>query len=231
MVLIAANFKDHAFSASSTDALDDLVKAGFVVGAEVVLLRRITTEFGPKKLRKDLGKGTPCIIKGVADGKPVVRFTVQVGKFEHSADVAVQPLNLQLKAEHDAASAAVASHGPLPVHTSAKAIATYPFLAVGDGAGDEGVEVVGGWTEQLASNDEKYQMWALLGTVGFMLRNLAESADEIGEKDILVVRRKGVTELWTLRDFKAGSILCVPDTTDIKPRFLDEGSRRHSEGL
>ncbi len=175
--------------------------------------------------------GTPCTIKGVADGKPVVRFTVQVGKFEHSADVAVQPTNLQLKAEHDAANTAVASHGPLPAHASAKATATYPFLAVGDGAGDEGVEVVGGWTRQLASNDEKYQMWALRGTVGFMLRNLAESADELVEKDILVVRRKGVTELWTLRDFKAGTIVLVPDTTAIRPRFWDEGSQRHSEGL
>ena len=53
-VLAAANFESHKFVNSVEEKF---AAAGFTVGVAVELARRVTHEFGPKKVRKDVEKG------------------------------------------------------------------------------------------------------------------------------------------------------------------------------
>jgi hypothetical protein len=209
-VLVAANFEDHTFMA--TDSLDELVAKGFIVGAEVVLARRITCEFGPKKFRKDVNKGTQGTIKGISGTKPVVRFTAQVGKHEFSTDVALSAVALQLKSD------AVKEHRDAEAKAKPTALAKFPFL---EKEGDIApIEVISDWENLQCSKDDKVSLWGVQGTVAFALRNLQQCGEApLTDKDILIVRRGQTVEVWTLRAFKAGALLMTPETTEIKPRF------------
>ena len=62
-VLVASNFDGHTLQKNPDDVL---IHSGFVVGARVELLKRITVPFGPKADRRDVAEGTVAFVKGIA---------------------------------------------------------------------------------------------------------------------------------------------------------------------
>ena len=53
------------------------------MGLGIMLEKRVTAEFGPDKVRRDVEEGARAVIKGVVDGvdnKVVVRFETEIEK-------------------------------------------------------------------------------------------------------------------------------------------------------
>ena len=197
-----------------------MIKLGFFIGTKVVLARRVTHEFGPSKFRKDVPKGYATSIKGMAGGKPVVRLEAMVGKKTFGADVSLKleclALPAKAKAEHDSDSDDKADD----VGKNKKVFKKYPWLEVksGDNATLR-VEVIPAWQKRLMDTDTYVIHKRVESKVGMVLQSLRNSFPTLGPDDIMICTRGDSYELYTLKEFKAGSLVLTPDSTEIKPRF------------
>ena len=135
MVLSAANFKGHELTKTETDSI---LEAGFAVGGKCILGKRITVEFGPKKVRADVVKGTVATITSVAKGMPVLEFTKTIGKSEYTSTVAVKLANIETApVPKDDCEAECAASPRVPKG--------YAFLVTEEGTTNDTVEIVPKW--------------------------------------------------------------------------------------
>ena len=210
-VLAAANFEGYEFKPSIAH---DMAEKGFVVGAKVTLLKRITHEFGKKKFRKDIPAGTITFVKGSVADKIVVRLEAEVGKKVEEADVAVKMCNLCLYVKGD--SDDDEPDGGADSADNRKVLKAHPFLKAGD---DDKIDVIKGWERFLMNNDQYSIQSKVQAKIAFAIENLNATFGTPTEKDLLVVSRNGSYELWSKRDFAPRTLVLVPDSTEIKPRF------------
>ena len=88
---MAVNFnKDLMTRTPSTE----LAELGYYMGCALTTKLRITVEFGPKKFRRDMPKGTCVFFQGHEDGEPIVRFTTDINNENVEADAKVKKSNL-----------------------------------------------------------------------------------------------------------------------------------------
>ena len=123
-VLAAANFADHKFE-KKIDGV--MALKGIGIGTKVQLVRKVTHPFGKKGQRKDIPKGFVTFLKGMANGKVVVRLTATVGDNEESADVAMHPDNIEKYTEtSDDDKDADGEHASVQINSQVDK--KYPFL-------------------------------------------------------------------------------------------------------
>ena len=82
--------------------------------------------------------------------------------------------------------------------------------------------LVDGWAKNLMSHDLQVASAYLKSKVVNAISNLRAVVNEATEKDILIVKRGSMHEAWTLREFKAGELVLVPESTEIKQRFYTQ---------
>ena len=210
-VLAAANFEGYDFKPSIAH---EMAEKGFVVGAKVKLVKRVTHEFGKKKFRKDIAAGTITFIKGSVDDRVVVRLEAEVGKKVEQADVAVKMSNicLYVKGDSDDEDPSVGGGSA----DNRKVLKAHPFLKDGD---DDTLDVIKGWERFLMDNDQYSILSKVQAKIAFAIENLNATFGKLTEKDLLIVTRNGSYELWSKRDFAPRTLVLVPDSTEIKPRF------------
>lgn len=223
-VLHPANFDDHKFVDSETQALID---AGMFVGMTVVLKKRITVEFivGKTKQRKDLNVGHHGVIKGVIGELVVVSWTTIFAKNEVFADHAVKVGLIEQAEEPGKAgtSKASGSGSKEPVHRLGK----YSFVEAQteDSASTPGKEVIAitnKWATYQSCYDPKVSIHYCQSALSLAIGRLSHAAPEFTEKDLLVITRDGAYEVWALRDFKAKELCFVPCSTDLRDRFWSQ---------
>ena len=81
------------------------------------------------------------------------------------------------------------------------------------------IEVVKGWDKLLMDKDEYVMGDRVKSLVSFALQSIAYSVENLTDENLLVVKRNDEIELWTLKDFKAESLIMTPDSTELKSRF------------
>lgn len=208
LVLSAANFEGHNLVKVETDAL---LEAGMAMGSKVVLGRRISVEFGPKKQRADVQKGSETVITGVCGGLPVVEFTRVFGKHRYTAAVATKISNLSLFEP----SSGSASTKPPPSSSSAPKGHAY-LVKDGD---DEVVEIVPQWHKHTVAHDTAFQQVYLKHMIGFQMKTISTVLPEYTAEDFTVVKRGAAVEVWTARKFKAHELMLAPETTEFKDKY------------
>ena len=214
---MASNFDNHKFQNTS---VDDLVKQGLIIGAKVVLTRRFTVDFDKARpdRRRDFGVGTETFIKGYADGKVVCRFEAEFGNGKKTkvfeSDAAIKASNVSLPSAY--AGVAKAPHWH-------KLFTTYPFLKELDN--DSEIEVVDDSDNCLMHRDVSVQSMNIRSHIMCTVNTISELV-RCGDNSILIVKQNNAYQLWTLVDFKAGSLVLVPETTELKPRFYTVGEGR-----
>ena len=210
-VLVPANFKDHTFVASDSDAL---LAAGYCVGMTVVLSKRITVEFADDKKRRDVQKGTKVVIKGMSGESPVVTVSAEFGKRMLSADVAVKLSNIEKLAivtdETDRSGGA--SAGSSSSTTCPKNVR---FLLEGAGV----VDVIQHWSKMQLQHDPKIRIGFAQNTLQFAIACVSEQCPVYTEKDFTICTRGGEYEVWTMRPFKAKEIQLPALSNDLRDRF------------
>ena len=60
------------------------------------------------------------------------------------------------------------------------------------------------------------------GAIMFCMDNLVQSAGNMTDTDLLLVARGDKYEVWTQREFKAKTLILVPESTELKPRFFTQ---------
>ncbi len=95
----------------------------------------------------------------------------------------------------------------------------YPFLS----NEADNVDVIESWEEQLWSNDDDINNHREKNLIAFTLDALVQKSPTYTDKDFLLVRRQSQLEIWTLRDFKAMSIILCPESSEMKPKHWTAG--------
>jgi hypothetical protein len=210
---VPANFEGHKFSKTAAHTLSE---AGFHVGDVVVIKRRITAEFGPKKTRADVAKNTTTFIKGVTDdGLVVVSLEKTIGKVEHKCDYAIKLDNI--KHQQVKGKAAVKADDK----TGPGAKAGFPCLDKVETKTE--LIVCKTWAGNQTMNDAKSKNGYLTSSMAHFMFNLMRKLPVYEDKDFIVCKRDGAYEVWTARAFKAKQILFAPCTTEYKDRFWTQG--------
>ena len=207
-VLVPGNFSDHTMSVSN---IDEYVKDGFRIGVYVTLIRRITVKIGNE--RKDVPAGSRAVIKGFADDGIVCTFEIAQGSSGRAkaVDWKCVPSNLQV------AVGAVGGEAADPAQEKPGVDSKFAFLG-------EGVhEIYQDWETHLLSNEDASDIARAKTLVGFTLDNLVKALPTFTSKDFAIVKRDAELEVWTLRDFKAGTIIFAPEAFEVKPRFWTAG--------
>jgi hypothetical protein len=223
-VLVASNFDGHTLQKNPDEVL---VKCGFVVGARVELLKRITVPFGPKGIRKDVAEGTVAFVKGIAKGLPVISVTAVINKVEFTSDVAVTPTKLKVVGASSLGSGSSSSGDHTARKDGVKDVPEKPvdvipkhFLIAGD---ESQVEIVQDWKQHLTCSDEKVQFSYAQSTVGFLLHTVKQALPAFTEDDLTIIKRTNSKsehfELWTKRAFKANTLVLAPCSTEYKDRY------------
>ena len=242
-VLVASNFKEHMFSTESD--VNELIDAGFVIGAKARLKRRITVNFDDtrKDRRKDIGKGEVVSIKGyalTADPKVVCRFETRFANdcsgHVHVTDMAAKIENLELV--HKGEEESTKKKDTTKETTRENSVyAKYPFLKAEtsqpqskaasstDAAND--VLVLEDWQNNLMANDVLVQSHYLKAMVTTAIQKITDVAPKLdSKKDIIIVQKGTDFQVWTLRDFRAGTLMFVPETCELKSRFYSHADGR-----
>ena len=89
-------------------------------------------------------------------------------------------------------------------------------MAAGD---DDTINVIKGWERFLMNHDQYAIQSKVQAKITFAIENINATFGALTEKDLLVVSRNGSYELWSKRDFAPRTLVLVPDSTEIKPRF------------
>ena len=208
-----ANFEGHKFSKTSSHML---LEAGFHVGDVVVLKARITVEFGEKKTRADVNKGTQTSIKGVTEaGLAVVSFAKTIGKTEHRADYAIKLSNIILASEKKVKDVAKTA-----LEQGAGAQAGHAFL---DKAPTQSELVVcKKWEGNQTMNSQKIQNAYFTGTMAYFMHRLMSTLPVYADNDFIICKRDGAYEVWTNKVFKANTIITGRARPSIK---IDSGPK------
>ena len=216
MVSAPANFAGHKFKATVED---DLINKGFHLGSKVWTTVRTSNMFGPPKKRqkKDIVKGSTSFVKGIADGKVVLEFTLGVDGKPYSSDVAIDAKNLTLT---DPAKDKEAKAAKIPKHLKG-----YEFLLpesdeeeAKDKPDLDALRIVTGWEKRVCNSDSDTEsaIRNMMATVSFVLGQIRAKVPDYTSDDFTIVKREDEFEVWTRRTFKANSIIFVPNTTEIK---------------
>jgi hypothetical protein len=219
--LIASNFDGHRFVQSKVESF---VKLGFVIGSKLETTRRITVDFDkskPEHFRRDIPSGSSVFVKGYCDDQVVCAFEAVFGKNTKSADVALKTTNLRVPQREESSG----SGGPGGLLASASLLKKYPFLRpIGEKASEklEMVEVKK-WTSDLMSSDPKVASENVKSCILFGIDLIKKCVEAPDEADLLIVKNEGKFQVWTLKDFKAGSLVLIPETTECKARFYTSG--------
>jgi hypothetical protein len=202
-----------------------MTKRGFHIGAKVELTKRISLNFPPYA---DVTVGMTGFIKGETGGEPIVTFTKRFGKVDTSCDGKVNINNLKLAVaaasdkpakndkpkdgdEADGADQSnVADASKLPKNLS--------WLKDKSAEKPDALEVVQGWAKTQARDHEDMQVKLLHGLLGFALGPVIQTTQKLDTADLTLVKRNGDLEVWTTRDFAAGTLVLAPETNEWKSR-------------
>ena len=171
----AAKFDDdHALTAS-----DSWMESGFIVGGEVKLVRRITVELGPDKVRKDIPKGQVLTIAAFTDDKVVVVY--DRGDAQERVHVKKESLELF---KPDSTPESDKKGGQAQ---AGKCLKGLEFLGEANA-----FEVIKDWPNKLACHDSELKTTRLKESIGFMLGSLQAQAPQYSEEDRIVIGRWSV---------------------------------------
>ena len=185
-MLVPANFEGHKFSKTSSHML---LEAGFHVGDVVALKSRITVEFGEKKTRADVNKGTQTSIKGVTEaGLAVVSFAKTIGKTEHRADYAIKVTNIVLASEKKAKDEA-----KNVVEKGAGAQAGHAFLDKVPTKNE--LVVCKNWEGNQTINNQKIQNVYFTHAMAYFMHRLMRALPVYTDKDFVICKRDGAYEV------------------------------------
>ena len=220
-VVCPANFDNHKLTQSTSDKL---LEKGFYVGLEIMLDKRVTAEFGPDKIRKDVKEGTRAVITGVVDGsdnKAVVRFEAEVSKqimySDHMLDLDRIKLIPKAATANDSGTAGKGNDRDGAVPGSIDALPKHMKWLANEKSST--IEIVSGWERSQTFHDQKVLSHHFGATCGFLLNNVLAQMPKYSEKDILIVKRDAKYELYTARDFPANTLVLAADSTEIKFKF------------
>jgi hypothetical protein len=215
-VLAPANFENHKFVKTNCAKLLD---NGFSIGAKIMLTKRITVEFGPRKFRKDLSKGVVGFIAGIVDDWPVVEFSTIVDKKEIKADVKIKFENI--KKFDGTAETSLDDVASSSIGKSAKSSLgnDFKFLHTDDDDEATTIEVIKKWEKLQCEHDPKYQALAMQSVMSFEMMCVSEVVPTLTEKDVVICKRGETYEVWARRDFKPWELAIAPLTNEFKDRF------------
>lgn len=221
-MLEAANFSEHKFIKSASS---EMMKRGLHIGAKVELIKRISLNFPPFA---DITVGMCGFIKGEIGGEPIVTFSKRFGKVDKSVDGKVHINNLKLAAAAGHAKAAKndktkdgdeADGGDQGKGgDSSKLPKNLSWLVDKSAEQPEALEVVQGWAKTQARDHEDMQVKMLHGLLGFALGPVIQTTQKLDTADLTLVKRNGDLEVWTTRDFAAGTLVLAPETNEWKSR-------------
>eukprot|EP00973_Karenia_brevis_P024625 3397492-Karenia_brevis.AAC.1 len=81
------------------------------------------------------------------------------------------------------------------------------------------IDVCKEWPAYLMVREDGRDTTVTRNLVSFALDTLVDQLPQYDDKDFLIAKRGSEWEVWTLKDFKPGTIQFAPETTEIKPRF------------
>lgn len=213
-VIIPSNFDKHRFVANADD---DLVGKGFVVGAQVSVINKITVKFHDGNGgRKDIQPAQVLTIKGAAEGMPVIQVCKQDDKGRDMVtDWKVNPDNLVLVGEGcpTMGAAAASSKGPGGVPKA------MPYLAEGGGVQ---VVVIQKWNQWQHHTTDDFRLNSVQSGVLFTLSACIDNFPKYTEDDFTIIRRDEGVEVWTKKEFPKGKLLLTPGTSEIKERMYSQ---------
>ena len=245
VLLVAANFKDHAMVNASNFKDSSLVatptsamaKAGMHVGAVVSLIKKVSTHVGPENHYCDINAEATGRIRGECGGAPIVQFTKVLDKTEYEVDVKVKFDNIKLAAEGTvggligtsgsacgSASGGAFSGLPDPSAVVDKqnakpalkaALKKYPWLHA---EGTDKLEVVKDWTKLVATVSDEQKLKLLHSMVGYSMQHVLFHMPSVDASGLLVVIRDHEPEIWTLKDFGPGKISFAAEANEWKDR-------------
>ena len=203
----AANFDKTGLLETITKEYAD---KGFFVGQKVRVKVRFTAEFTKGAGgRKDINVGEHVFVRGMTDKQMVVHICREVNGVEMERDVAVKATFLDVNPE--------APSGPSAPKPKAEAVPKgYEYLRDGSGAS---VTVRKGWEQRLTSKDPETQINGLKHMIGFNLATLTAAVPALTAADITICKRGEEYEVHSHRDFKAGELILVSDTNEIRDRY------------
>ena len=187
---------------------------GFRIGDYVVLAKRITVKYGKNNdERKDVAEGTKAPIKGFVppDGL-ILEFDMVNPKGKHVPvewNVAKSKVKLPSAVETEVPSASAQVAKKLPFLTNDPAL--------------ESTVVFDSWPQNQMCTDEFAPTHCMKTNVTWALECLVKSLPKYTVSDFAIVKKGGVIEIWTMKDFKAGAIKFAPQSFEIKPRHWTAG--------
>ena len=221
-VLIPSNFKEYEYETGSSEMLESL---GFNKGTKIVTTRRVSvmwnTDAG-EECRTDVSEGTVAFIVGyeTKGKKPICEFKITYFGVEHTVGYAMKTSNITLAEAKEGVPAAAAhanKQGPAEKLFGKK----FAFLDKLETKKD--VKTVEKWSNLQAESDKKFQSLMLQWDIGFVLSRVMKLMPSYNEADLCIVKRDGAFEVWTLKAFKAGALMFVGATSEIKSAFWTQG--------
>ena len=214
-VLCPGNFDGGVFH---KNPIASLFANGFTIGAKLILTRRCTFEFtlpNGKKERADVGAGTETFVKGYVDDNDQMvtcEFEHSFGKRAGICDAAVRIKNLELavtyaarQSDESATKKGKARHAVLDLVTPEAGVVP---------------AIVKGWPSKLMSARSVKTADDMAAFITFLGHRVAECCPDLDTSDLTVVRNGDSYEVWTARDFKAGTLMICPETTEVKQRHF-----------
>lgn len=215
-VLCPGNFDGGVFH---KNPIASLFAKGFTIGTKVILLYRRTYKFtlaNGKQAMADVGARTETFVKGYIDGNAEVvtcEFEHSFGKRGSICDVAVKIKDLELAVTYAARQSDESStrKGNKARHAILELIKP-----------EEGVvpEIVKGWPSKLMSARSGKSADELEAFIILLGARVAECCPAFDTSDLTVARNGSSYEVWTARDFKAGTLMLCPETTEVKQRHF-----------
>jgi hypothetical protein len=183
-------------------------KAGFKVGAIVILGKKVDVEVQHGRLREKIKthvkKGQEGRIVSLTEKGAKVKFTVVAKETEKEIEVDLPLTDIECKSVPEGPTDDPAELGPaMPPGFE---FARLPCTEVS----------VVQWPLSKKDADISQQLHNVKSTTSFLMAMIAGQAPEYGPDDFAVVLRDRQTEVWSMRAFKAGELLLAPETTELK---------------
>ena len=210
LVMEAANFANNAFVPSLNE---ELIGMGLEIGSTAKVIRRFTVDFG-NRMRKDVNKGELVIVKGMANGHPVIAVEKVINGKPTSKDYSVNPRCIKLTDEHgkvlkDEKKDPEKATGP-----------TFDGPRIAYLAKDGGKVVkVWKWEPLLHAADKDTRWKNASGQLMFCMQVLAKKLPTYSSKDLSVITRDEKVEVWTHRPFAKNELTFAPESTELKDRL------------
>ena len=202
-MLAPYNFKESKFVKT---AAANHAEQGCIIGAKMILTKRITVDFNKKQnMRQDIREGTEVSIKGFeGDDKIVANFEAVFNKRTYHADVAIKISNLKFP------------NSTASTDTTTQWHAKYPFL---NGAADQNLVLMEDWDTRQTCHDADHKSDYVKAKIKFITESIASGVPTYGPGDLMIVKRNSDFEVWTLKVFKPGELVFLPESGEVKSRF------------